>query len=220
VVLTFALASVALGGCGSEGGSSRAEPAAGGGSELFPDESIQDWVSYSDHVAVYTVVDERAMPLDAEERQSGEGYAGRVVTLRIDKTLWSAPSAPSLPREIEMEVFGSVFHAGEERPVNPSHGPRVNVEERYLGPLVQVNFEVGPEWWPLTPASQMPLVGSRVESPSWESTVSQILAGKTIDDVAHRIYSQEADPLAVKYRDLRPQDRVQAVLREKEPVSR
>jgi hypothetical protein len=185
------------------------------GSTLFPNESLQDWVTYADHVAVYTVVAEREMPLDAEEKESGEGYAGKLVTLRIDRTLWSAEAAPALPERIEMQAVGWLYRNGQREPTTARDSPSVSVGNRCLAPLAQVEFDVGPEWWPLTPAAQLPLEGSHVGRAGWVSPHGEALAGESVDEIEARIKRQPPDPASVKYADLRPQDRIGAVLREK-----
>jgi hypothetical protein len=188
----------------------------GAGQTLFPEESTRDWVSYADHVAVYTVVSERAVENELDQ-QRGEGAVGRVVRLRIDRVLWSSKGAPDLPREVEMNALGWALQAGKRIPFVSHEGPRVEVGERYVAPLVQVEFDDGPIWWTLTMGSQMPLDGAVVQKAEWHSPVNQQLAGLAIEDVATHVREQKPDPIAAANFDKRPQDRVEIVQRSREP---
>jgi hypothetical protein len=215
--LAIVVTSVLLAGCG-EANRDRVDrnSVVGSGSTLFPDGSLQDWVSYADHIVVYSVVKEREMPLDEEEREIGEGYAGKVATLEVDRTLWSAETAPPLPNQIEMEAIGSVFRDGERQRTVARDAPNVAVGDKYLAPIAQVEFEVGPEWWPLTPGAQLPVQDGRVARASWTSPSGEPLVGRTLDDVQSIVRRQPPDPVALKHMNLRPQDRVKTVYQEKE----
>ncbi|MGH2780456.1 MAG: hypothetical protein ACRDLA_03390, partial [Thermoleophilaceae bacterium] len=84
-------------------------------------ESLRDWVSYVDHVAVYTVADERAPDTD-----SARDAQVREVTLGVDRRLWSATGAPQLPNRFTIDALDS------------RDAPRLEVGERYLAPLARV----------------------------------------------------------------------------------
>jgi hypothetical protein len=213
LAVTAALASGALAaGCGDSH-----EPAgSGAGADRFPAASLRDWVSYADHVATYRVVAEREVPAGESDLEHGGGLQGRVVTLRIERTLWSAPNAPELPGDIEMRALGWVLKDGGRLPMTAADAPRVAVGERYLAPLVQVEGEGGnPEWWPLTVGSQLPLDDSRVIPPGegvWRSPMREALARRSVDDIVDLLKGQPPDPVAERYRSLRPTERIRAVI--------
>src|SRR3954465_15783843 len=62
--------------------------------QLLPSESLADWRSFADHLALVTITSERKLPPTAEEIAANEGYIPRVIALRIDSLLWSRPQAP------------------------------------------------------------------------------------------------------------------------------
>jgi hypothetical protein len=208
-------AALSFAACGHDDDAPEAGFVGGSASELFPGKSLQDWVSYADHVAVYRVVDERALPLGDEEAQSGEGLAGREVVLQVERRLWSAKRAPPLPAEIRMDVFGWVLHDGERRPIVPRGAPRVVPGEHYLAPLALVELDAGPEWWPLTPGALVPVETDTVAPAPWNREISDALSGRSIEEARRAIHATRADPIAAEHSDLRPQERVEAVARGK-----
>lgn len=209
------VAALSFAACGNDDNAPESGFGGGSGSELFPGKTLQDWVSYADHVAVYHVVGERALPLGTEEKESGEGLAGREVVLRVERRLWSADGAPPLPDEIRMDVFGWVLHDGKRRAIEPRNAPRVAPGERYLAPLALVEFDAGPEWWPLTPGAPVPVEGDAVAPARWNREISDALSGRSIEDARRTIQAARADPIAAELSDLRPQERIEAVARRK-----
>jgi hypothetical protein len=207
-------------GCGGSDDSSRS--GAGAGADRFPAESLRDWVSYADHVAIFSVVTERELPASNEDLEHGGGLQGREVTLRIERKLWSAPNAPDLPGEIKMRALGWVLQEGQRLPMTTGDAPRVAVGEKYLAPVVQVEGGDGAlEWWPLTVGSQLPLGDSRVTSPgrdAWRSPMRDALSGRSVDEIAELLKAQRPDPVAEKFSSLRPTERIQAVLAHKRDV--
>jgi hypothetical protein len=218
MAVTAALASGALAlACGSSHEPARS--GAGSGADRFPAASLRDWVSYADHVAIFSVVAERELPASESDLEHGGGLQGRIVTLRINRTLWSAPNAPELPGEIEMRALGWVLQDGRRLPMTTVDAPRVAVGERYVAPLVQVEGGSGSlEWWPLTVGSQLPLDDSRVSPPgerAWSSSMREALAGRSVGEIADLLKVQAPDPVAERYSSLRPSERVRAVLADK-----
>jgi hypothetical protein len=190
------------------------------GAERFPGQSVRDWKSYADHVAVYTVTSEREIPAEADEGARGEGLVGREVTLRIDRMLWSAPEAPPLPAEIKMTAPGWVLVEGERSPVAMHDATRVSVGGRYLAPVVRVEDGPAPEWWPLTIGSQIPLEGERLAAapadPAGNSPRDE-LAGRSVDEARTIVARERPDPIAARHRDVRPTQRLEAVQDEAGP---
>jgi len=214
VFVAVVLSAFGVGCSGSDGAS---ESVSGGGADRFPSESLRDWVSYADHVVTFTVVSEDEIPPSRADAERGAGLVGREVTLRVDQTMWSAPDAPKLPSEIKMRALGWVLQDGKRLPATVTDAPRVEVGKRYLAPLVQVERDSGTrEWWPLTVGSQLPVDGSRALSTSgthdWDSPIRRMLGRRSIQQVDGLIEAQPPDPLAQRYRHLRPTERVQAVM--------
>jgi len=66
---------------------------------------MQNWVSYADHVVVFSVVADRELPAATPEQIARKEYLiGREATLAIEQRLWSASGAPALPSTITMQV--------------------------------------------------------------------------------------------------------------------
>jgi hypothetical protein len=223
-VVPLCCAALLVGGCGATATpqSTRSEPSASPdrpirhfqGANLFPGESLRDWVSYADHVIIYTITDERRMPPDASELETGEGHVLRAITMRVERTIWSAPDAPELPAAIEWTATGWALHEGQLYVMETDDEPRVAVAQRYLAPVVQVQFDDGPRWWPLTPGSQMPLGDNlKVAAADFSSAINPHLVGKRPNEIADIVAHQPPNPLAAQYRALRPQQRIDAVSR-------
>lgn len=189
------------------------------GSDYFPSTSLENWKSYADHVAVVTVEAERALPARDHVLEHKEGVIGRVTTLAIERILWSAPRVPALGREIEVEQAGWIVKGDRRTPFALEGAERVVPGERYLMPLLQADTDGGrKEWWPLTQSSQLPIVDGRVAADADSGTpVRAELAGMTIEQVEEKVLAQAPDPVAEKYRHLRPQPRLEAVRKERNP---
>jgi len=211
-IVSVALLVVAVGaGCG--GGDQTA--VTGSSAARFPSESLRDWASYADYVAAYTVVAEREIPPAPEDAAHGAGLVGRDVTLRVDKVLWHAARAPALPQTIHMTALGWVLVDGQRREFVAHDAPRVAVGEQYVAPLARVEDDPEhPEWWPLAVGAQLPLIDGHVsDSGGWRSALKSTLAGKTLGVLGRDVEATAPDPLAARYADLRPSERVKAVMR-------
>jgi len=153
----------------------------GAGSSLFPAETIKDWKSYADHLAIVTIV---------SVRRPDRGLP--VSTLRVDRVLWSAAAAPGLARRLKMRRL-----SGDE------------VGESFLSPMLFVEF--AGEWWPLDGCAPVRVdEDGRVAE---DGRGGPLLAGQTAIEVADRLRRARPDPVAYRYRHLRPAERVEAVAR-------
>lgn len=84
-------------------------------SEALPSATLKDWVTYSDFVVSGTVVGERRVePAEAEIASSSVAIATRVVTVKINSTLWSAPGLRTGPDQISFPVGGWLIQEGKE----------------------------------------------------------------------------------------------------------
>lgn len=218
------MATVAAAGCGaasnSEPGADHAERLViGSAAESFPEASLRDWKSYADHVVVYTVTGETEIPASQEDLQRGEGLVGRVISIRIENVVWSAPGAPKLPEPLSMRAPGWVLREGVKVPVSINGAPRTEVGERFVAPLFRRESADGSEWGPLTAGSQLRLDGGQVAAatPLERSPVRAKLAGMSTAQVREMVASAAADPRAERRRSLRPLARVKAVQAEDGP---
>jgi hypothetical protein len=184
------------------------------GANRFPDTGLRDWASFADHVAVFTVSSDReVMTATAEELAAGEYLIGREATLTIDQRLWSAPNAPELPPTIAMDVKGWAVKDGQRMAMVAEGEPRLEVGQRYLAPLLLMDDRSPAEWWPLTVGSMLQLESDTVRPalPHAQGSARQ-LAGRSSRDVADMVVREPPDPIARRFRHLRPAERVQKVL--------
>lgn len=181
-----------LGGCGP--GENRADcedlPNA---SSIFLSDTLQDWKSYADHLVILEVV--RVV----DPRSDTELPVAR---LRVDRVLWSARKAPSPPEKIEWRALPGRYEAGE---VLLSPTARVEDPGAFDGPV---------QWHPLGYCSALLLEDGRVAS-SNSDQLRHELAGQTPEQVAAALRKERPDPIAERYRHLRPAERVKAVLSER-----
>ena len=189
----------------------------GQASAPFPYETLEDWKSYADHVAVFTVMDEEEVPFKpADDASKTEGSIQRKLTLRIDETVWSAADAPALPAQIKMNAPGWVLHDGKRSVLRISGVPRVRPGERYLAPLVRVETITPPRWWPLYAGAQLLVEHGRIApNAQADPSLRTELAGQTVEQVAAAVERQAPDPVAFEHRAKRPYDRFQTVKRQK-----
>jgi hypothetical protein len=182
-----------------------------GGSARFPSATLTDWVSYGDQVSIVSVAAEE------ELGRGSDGYLGRVVTLRIEKTIWQRRGAPSADGTVRVVTWGWAIDDGERRPVAAWGGPRLEVGARYVTPLVRAPRD-GVAWTALADDSTLPLDGDVVTTAGVlgvPSLLAKDLRGKSVEELATMLARTPPDPIAAKYFDVPPDERVQAVLRER-----
>jgi hypothetical protein len=216
MVIVLLAASVA-GGCGSQNTTSqpKRDVVIGDSQEIFPSDSLRDWKSYADHVAVYKVVDEAALPVSSEDQERGEGMVGREITITVNRLLWSAAGAPELPSSLRIRAPGWVLHDGQRTPLMIRGGRRPEVGQQFLGPLVEIDDAGSSTWGFLTSGSSVPLEDGRAAPPAPEeySPLRGQLAGKSEAEIRQLVERQQPDPEAAKRGNLRPQERVVEVYR-------
>ena len=182
----------------------------------LPNQTLTDWVSYSDQFSIFTVLDEQEQSEYVVRSIHGGTFSlDRSVTARIKETIWTAPGSEAIVGDVTMVVSGWT----ENYPDGfrfPAGGPgRLEVGGRYMAPLVLYQYDAGSAGGiiekstlildgedvvgPLEKPGQtyMPVVGSRI--------------GDTVDEVATALACTERDPRAVNYSDLLPEARWHAV---------
>ncbi len=163
--------------------------------EMFPARSLRDVVSFADHAAIITVLSERERPLSAEEQAVGEGYASRVLTVRFEKALWSRVEAPPLPAEATFEGWGWSVKDGEKIPMAGGDGPRMEVGERFLSPLVLIDGT----WGPYSYTTVLPLKGDTITGigrPRSSYIIGERAVGETVEGFVASLRSTEPYPVA------------------------
>jgi hypothetical protein len=104
--------------------------------QLLPSDTLTDWVTYGDHLVVVTVTGQRELAPTSEETAAGEGYIPRVISLRVDKVLWSRKQAPNAPSSFETDLDGWQFHGDQRKAVRLQGEPMMTVGKQYVLPIV------------------------------------------------------------------------------------
>lgn len=184
----------------------------GHGVDRFPSESLTDWVSYANHVSVFTVVDERQLAMGEHEEEHGEGMVGRSVTVRIEETLWQHERTQRIDQEFSYATDGWILKEGDTHPFALAGGTRVEVGERYLAAWVHT-AEDG--WFPLASSTIMPVASAGLPTRSAHGNTmpaNGALVGLSLAQVSTLLDQTSPDPVAAQYADLPPEPRLNAVL--------
>jgi hypothetical protein len=170
--------------------------------------------------------------------QRKEGYIGRVVTLRIDNTVWRSSTAKSAPGEFRVFVGGWVLKGDRKIPFAIQNSPRIEVGGRYTMPLVALqravhkppgaaptsrrNTTIAPDleeqWGPLSPELVFATDGDATAASDIKAggnnALAKDLAGLSRDEVASRLTQAATDPAVSRFSELPPVQRYHAALRE------
>jgi hypothetical protein len=216
IVLSGASVAVFALGCGV-GEKASTKSVVASAAEIFPAGSLEDWKSYADHVVIFSVQSERALPRRDDDVAAGEGRQGRQVDLHIEEVIWSAERAPRLPADLAMLTTGWVYRDGKRLEMRYRDAPRLKVGQRYLSPMTRLELGPTPEWGPLSLGSQLGIEGSVIaedDAIGSPGAVREQFAGRSLNVLVDAFKLQEPDPVAMRFKDLRPVERVKAVLRE------
>jgi hypothetical protein len=180
-------------------------------------DELSDWVAFANQVALVTVVDETVLPEPPEAKETGQ-LLPRVVTLRVDKSLWE-PEDPDIVRigvgeEVAVDVFGWVYVEEGRLPTVAASAVRVEVGGQYLMPLVKfdrkrivdgVTYTEG--WAPLTAPSVVPAKGSAIaqddaDRHGADAPLVVQLRDRDPEDVAEDLAALPPDPRGDEVRHL------------------
>lgn len=210
-VLALIIALPALG-CGSTD-----EPGGGGyvadATDSLPGETVQDWTTFSDHLAVVTPVADRQT--EPEFVEPGQYLAGRELTLKIDRVLWTRTEAPSLPQRISFAQGGWMIVDGDRRNFDTGGSPRMEIGHTYLVPLV---LFPGEEWGPLSSASVYSYDSNQIGNGTKvigvrDSSWLDQFEGQDAARAVKKLSSTPPYPGAESFMDLEPEQRYQALLK-------
>ena len=211
---------VAMVGCGQQ------TPGTGE-STAFPDDTLQDWVTYGDYLIELTATSETTLDPDQNELREGEGLFRREFSMSVDGVAWSRPGAKHpAPKTLKWTSGGWQFKNG-----NLDHRTRINdpnqlrTNHHYLGFCTDAwnHSEEEYRWW----CTRIPVVDGKVTSPapvrdSDGKQVFDAIEGKTPREAGQLLSQTAPDPAAVPYMDKDAIDRYQAVAaaREASPTPR
>ena len=185
------------------------------GMPIFRDSGLVDWVSYADAVVATSIIAETQNEIPPDVAARGERYVARTISGRIDEILWQPEHSTAELFEkgtIDMLVLDLALQEGRLTPVSNWNSPRLEVGGRYVMPLVKFDRS----WAPMTAESPLPVEGSAVaaaDAAAWDamSPAADELAGKSFERMEATIEATEPDPVAARYFDLPPEERVKAV---------
>lgn len=168
----------------------------GEASTLLPGDSVSDWVTYADQVAVVSVHDERQRPMRPWVKAYGEGTIGRDVTIKIERTLWRRDEAPEPPKSFSLLVTGWVVVDGKKHDFQVTRGSRIEPNHRYIMPLAR--FPSG-EWYPISPVAVLPYDDERIGNGEHRGGELTTRAAKSqrdrrADDLAKELAKTAPDP--------------------------
>jgi hypothetical protein len=187
------------------------------GDSLWTTDTLRDWVSFADGLAVITPVAERETPPPAGP-EGYAGYIGRRVTVRVERRLWRRRGASAAPDTFRFVDYGWVGTIEDRRPARACGGARLELGRRYLAPLVRHRGE----WFPfgdgrLVLDRDLVVGGVDVGEPS---LAHHALAGRRIEGAAAIVAATRPYRAAVRYRHLNAARRWQQVDRDRYRVWR
>jgi hypothetical protein len=194
-------------------------------STTLPGDTLEDWVSYSDEVAVVSIGKETSILSDAwKERQraglvgKGEGLVARRVSVRIDRTLWkNTAGGKDAPRNFDTFVAGWILRDDKPYEYTWAPGPRIEPGHKYNMAIAEL---ASGEWSPISPYAVLAYDDERIGSgeekggPS-ETRVNQRHKGQSAGALAEELADTPPDETAKKYSFARPLERSRRVAEEK-----
>jgi hypothetical protein len=185
--------------------------------DLLPSETLRDWVSFADDLAVVSVAAERELPPPpGADPRLDEDYIGREVTLQVERTLWHRPGGPSVGDDFDMVVWGWTERSGTRRPFAVLGGARMEVGRRYLLPVTKIEGE----WTPLGSGTILTLEGDTVTSDvpgNKPEPVAAAMKGRSLADARRAVNSAAPYPLAAKNAEVPAVERWKLVSRQQTP---
>lgn len=176
----------------------------------LPSESAEDWVTYSDAVAVVSISDEKQRAISDWVKAYGEGIVGRDVTGRLERGLWERDGGQKPPASFSLLVAGWVVKDGKLIDFVASKGSRVEPGHKYIMPLARLDSGV---WSPLNPQAVIAYDDDRIgtgEQRGGTEPASKVAAnhkGKRADDLAASLYRTKPDPNATFEPGVGPEER-------------
>lgn len=194
------------------------------GEDRLPNESAADVVTFADHVAIVTVIDDEELPVAKEDLDRGEGLVQRSVHMSVDKVLWSTKSARPAPDEIDWRVLGWNFEGDvvNRTAMAAEDSPRFDVGHTYVVALdwEQPNCSKGGRWTTLGGSFNAPYEDETIGVGEFEG---QAVAKADLADVRppgdglrSSLWGGSADDLVKALRRARPDPELAAQRKEAE----
>lgn len=181
----------------------------------FPSDTASDVVSYSDHVALVTVIAEADAPATATPTTSPgtERMVMRAITFRVDDVLWSRPDAPAAPATFRARWWGWLLRDGKRTPFIVSGAPAVFIGAQYVVPIAYD----GTRFAVLQPFAVFRFTKAAVALEEQDSPLAREITRASRNQLVGVFASATPDPVAVPYQHLRPRARLAAVIAARTP---
>ena len=173
----------------------------------FPYQTASDVVSYADHVAIVTAVSQREAPRNEQpEVGAPSDSVARLVTFRVDDVLWSRAGAPAAPKKFTALWWGWLAKGHQQFVMDGT--PWVFIGGHYVVPIAYD----GKEFSLIQPYAVFRFDRGTVTLEEQHTALAQSLDGASRTKAARVFATAAPDPLAVRYADLPPRDRLNAVI--------
>lgn len=211
----LAAAALLLNAGGASGGGAPPAPPQyfmGHSADRWPSDTLRDWAGYADQVSAISVVAQRRIPSPDLVRDGG--YENRMITVRVDETLWTRPGAPTVEGSFEMLEWG--FFTGEDgvrRRFIVENAVWPEVGKRYIAPLVRSDEG---DWTFLSSAAIAKVNGDRADASVDVGTPTlalRAISGHSHAEVGAVMRATKPSAAAEKHAELPPEARFRAVAR-------
>lgn len=188
------------------------------GSNIVPDSTVQDLVTYGDVAVLFTVVAESEVAPTEEEVKRGEGTVTRQVTARQDGGIvWSRPTRDKLASPPASQWIisdgGWIFHGDKRVRLEVAGRSPLVVGQQYLAvrTFSSLGGDTEPEWFSL---AYMPLKSGKIQFgqdylQADSGSYAESIQGLSVPDVARLLRATEPDPKAVPFMQLDAAERYQ-----------
>lgn len=179
----------------------------------FPDDKLEDWVSYADQVSEIEVVSESRGALTGEAEVAREGYVSRTIEVRIGETIWWNPEVREEPETGELRLGAIGWHQRGNKLIRlrALEAPRLNVGGIYVVPLQWH----GKSWSLLTNRCTFAANGDETAEADVAMTkhgeVAAKLSGMSYAAIHDLLTSTQPYKAAAMHWDLPPSERLAAV---------
>ncbi len=173
----------------------------------FPYKTASDVVSYADHVAIVTAVSQREAPrTEQPEVGAPSDSISRVVTFRVNDVLWSRAGALPAPTKFTALWWGWLAKGHQQFVMDGT--PWVFVGGHYVVPIAYD----GKEFSLIQPYAVFRYDRGAVTLEEQHTALARSLDGVSRNAAAKVFEAAAPYPLAVRYANLLPRDRLNAVI--------
>lgn len=173
----------------------------------FPYQSASDVVSYADHVAIVTAVSQREAPRNEQpEVGAPSDSISRLVTFRVDDVLWSRAGAPAAPTKFTAVWWGWLAKGHQQFVMDGT--PWVFIGGHYVVPIAYD----GKAFTVIQPYAVFRFDRGAVTVEEQHTALARTLDGASRNAAANVFETAVPDPMAVRFADLLPRDRLNAVI--------